>query len=88
METEYSYFFDCQCYSHLLRVIKFKDDSSIYFDKYFLYPNELSLWQRIKLGLGFIFKPSKFDMHGNIILSQQDAEKLGEYLLKMTENKE
>ena len=84
---DYDKYFICECDYEFLRVEKFKDEPQIYFSKYRTDISELSLWERIKLSISFIFKPEKYDIHGGIILSIENAIRLANSLKIMTKEK-
>lgn len=87
MNNEFIEFYECECYSHVLGVRKFHDEPQVYLDKYQHPDIELTFIQRVKLSIGYIFKPEKFDIRGDIILSKDNARKLGEDLMKLTSEK-
>lgn len=70
----------CECDMEFLRVEKYNDEDQIYLSKYRINNSELSIYQRIKLAIQFIFNPKKYDIHGGIILSIENAKILGESL--------
>lgn len=78
-------FYECESMSHVLGVLKFDDEPQIYIEKYETPGISLSIFQRIRLAIGYIVNPEKYEIHGDIILSNKTARKLARDLLKMTE---
>lgn len=76
--------FDCECYTHMVNVVKNEYDKEIFLNCYELMGQKTSFFQRVKLALGYIFKPEKYDIHGDLILSPENARNMGKFLLELT----
>lgn len=81
----YDELFKCDCDGHYLRVTQFKDEPFIHCTKFTCGTLRPNLFKRIKLALGYIFKPEQYDINDGVIFDEQTAKKLGRYLLKISQ---
>jgi len=67
--------YPCECGTEYLRITRFKDESQFSFSKYCTYTSNPNLLQRIKLAINYILNPKKFDIHSDVIFSEDTTIK-------------
>ena len=83
----WQYLFQCSCYTHLLRVIKFDNEEEVYLDKFTSGCDETTVFGRIKIAVGYIFNPRKYTMFGDFVFTKLEARKLAQLLSILTLDK-
>lgn len=84
---EFDEIYKCECDGHFLRITKFKGEPQVNFSKFSENTSELPLLTRIRLAIGFIFNPSKYDIHGDVIFDYKTTKRMARDLLKVSQDK-